>query len=29
MTSTLYATTMPSPIGELTIVADDDAIEVR
>lgn len=26
MTSTLYATTMPSPIGELTIVADDDAV---
>jgi len=26
MTSTLHATTMPSPIGELTIVADDHAI---
>jgi methylated-DNA-[protein]-cysteine S-methyltransferase len=26
MTATLFSTTMPSPIGELTIVADDDAI---
>lgn len=26
MTATLFSTTMPSPIGELTIVADDTAI---